>query len=192
MRWYDHLSRLRRGLHHCAALQAEWNLSGPESFGWQILEADVSRQNLVSAEQRWLDETSMAYNAARRAGGGPRDGFKHTAESKALMVEAKKAWWSVHRDVKLSPEHREALRRSNIGRRKTLDERKQMSETSKGRVITWGAKISAARIGKPMSAAAREAFERTRISRGLAISQGKKGKPWSPARRATWLAKKMA
>lgn len=162
-RWADHLSRLRRGIHHCAALQAAWNLDGPEAFGWQILETIEQRCDLIPAEQRWLDDTSLAYNASRRAGGGPRDGFRHTAESKQLMSDTVTERWKARGQVKLSAAHREALRQSNIGRKKSPEELEQMRITRRGRVITWGAKISAAKKGKSV--------------------------PWTPARRAACRSK---
>lgn len=170
------MSRLKRGNHHCAQLQKDWNFFGPETFGWQVLETVETRPELIPAEQRWLDQTPSAYNAARRAGGGPRDGFRHTDESKAKMS----ANASRHRKgTKLPPSQIEALRLANTGRAKSPAELAGLSARLKGRVISWGRKISESKTGKPLTPEAKESYDRSRSARAAAVSQGKKGIPWS-------------
>ncbi len=190
-RWSDHLTRLRKGTHHCATLQQAWSFFGAEAFGWQILEVLVSRGDRVAAEQRWLDDTPSAYNAARRAGGGPRDGFRHTVESKAKMSAANRAAWQFRSRI-LTPEHKLKVGLAGIGRIKSAEARAKTSATLQGRSITWGDKIGASLKGVPYSAERKAKHRAAGVARGLAISLSRQGQPWSAARRAAWLANKVS
>ena len=177
-RWSDHLSRLKRGNHHCSDFQKDWTFFGPEGFGWQILEVVEDRSELIAAEQRWLNQTPTAYNASRRAGGGPKEGFRHTAESIAKMS----AVAGRHRKgAKLSPAHVEALRKANTGREKSTEERAKLKLAHIGRVFsaTHRDHIRLSKLGVALSPKGKESYDLSRVARGAAVSRGKKGVPWS-------------
>jgi group I intron endonuclease len=105
-RWTQHKGKLRLNIHPNAFLQSSWNLHGEEAFEFIVLEK-CSKQDLLIAEQKWLDDTqcydrNIGYNLYRIAGSplGSKwseerkakakkrmTGFKHTEEAKARMKE---------------------------------------------------------------------------------------------------------
>jgi len=147
-RWECHLSRLNNGKHSLSALQSDWQRYGPDAFAWSLVEVCATRAEAIRREQYHIDTTPDLYNAARRAGSGPPDGFKASAE--------------------------------------TIE---KMRAAMTGRVVTWGAKISAGKRGKPKTAEARAAHAaamadpdvRARLS---AAGKGRKMPSWSVERRA--------
>lgn len=58
-RWRNHVSGLRRGVHRNAHLQNAWEKYGEANFEFSILEF-VKRDDLLRAEQGWIDETGCA------------------------------------------------------------------------------------------------------------------------------------
>lgn len=170
-RWHTHLSGLRKGAHHCAALQADWIQYGSKAFTWSLVQECETRDEAILGEQSVIDSTPNLYNAARRAGSGPRDGFRHTAESRRRMSEALKgkpksaehrAKISALKKGKPNPKHARALlgrhhtaahcekiRIANTGKTHTNEHKDYMRSLMTGRVVTWGDKISAGKIGKP-------------------------------------------
>jgi len=179
-RWREHLSVLSRGVHTNAALQADWLHYGSSSFSWGIVAECPSRAAAIIAEQQHIDSTPDLYNAARRAGSGPRDGFRHTDASKRKMAEAQRgrpksashrlklgdakrgkpcpAQAAALRGRRHSPEHCEKIRISHVGLTHTEATKAHMREIMTGRVITWADKISMTKTGQPWSAARRAAF----------------------------------
>lgn len=51
----SHLSLLRKGTHHCRALQNAFNKYGEQALRWIILETVDDRSRLIEREQIWLD-----------------------------------------------------------------------------------------------------------------------------------------
>jgi group I intron endonuclease len=152
-RWDCHLSRLNNGKHANRALQTDWDALGADAFAWTVVERCETRDEAIRREQYHIDTTPDLYNAARRAGSGPPDGFKQSAEAKA-----------------------------------------NVSRALKGRVVTWGAKVSESKRGKPMSALARAAHAvamadpalRARMS---VSGTGRQMPKWSEGRRAAQAVK---
>jgi len=180
-RWREHLSALNLGKHANIALQSDWNQHGSRAFSWSQVEKSETRNDAIRAEQRHIDAHANLYNAARRAGSGPRDGFKHTPESRAKMSATKKgrpksaehrqklgdsrrgvpnpAHGDRLRGRKHAPEHCAAIARGNTGKTHTDEHKNYMRQLMTGRNVTWGASISAGKRGKPWSQARRASFD---------------------------------
>ena len=58
-RWYKHRWRLRRGEHVNRYLQQAWVKYGEQNFEFTVLEF-VDRNNLLTTEQAWIDQTRCA------------------------------------------------------------------------------------------------------------------------------------
>jgi group I intron endonuclease len=55
-RFLAHRRILRKGTHHCRALQSVWNTSGESTFSFEILEfCEKNKEVILSTEQRWID-----------------------------------------------------------------------------------------------------------------------------------------
>lgn len=65
-RWSRHRCLLVKNEHHCKYLQNAWNKYGADSFEFQELEL-CEEQELLEAEQRWLDFTEDCYNINKSA-----------------------------------------------------------------------------------------------------------------------------
>lgn len=64
----SHLHLLRKGAHHCRALQNAVNKYGIDSLRWVILETVDDRSKLIEREQVWLDlYTGKLYNKSPTA-----------------------------------------------------------------------------------------------------------------------------
>ena len=61
-----HWWRLRRGDHSNAKLQAAWNKYGESAFVFAVVEEVQDKENLLAAENRWLEPVPCA----GRCGGG--------------------------------------------------------------------------------------------------------------------------
>jgi hypothetical protein len=71
-RWAVHCSSLRRRAHSNSYLQAAWDKYGEDAFDFTIIEY-VPRDDLLKAEQRWIDQTcctdrSIGFNIFEEAG----------------------------------------------------------------------------------------------------------------------------
>lgn len=64
IRWQIHKCELRKGTHHCTALQHAWNKHGEEAFELVVLE-HCARSDLLRREQHFIDLLDPAYNSAR-------------------------------------------------------------------------------------------------------------------------------
>src|SRR4249919_819452 len=101
-RWRSHLSRLRKGSHHCRHLQRAWSLYGEPAFKFYVLERVESKDCLVAREQAYLDLFDPEYNSLKVAGSSL--GFKHKPETIAKLVGNKNSKGRIP-----TPEHRAAL-----------------------------------------------------------------------------------
>src|SRR5262245_9583234 len=62
MRWYAHLSLLRKGNHQNRYLQHAWDKYGEKSFEFSVLEFVELGGDLLRVEQGWIDRTGCANN----------------------------------------------------------------------------------------------------------------------------------
>jgi len=70
-RFRTHRNKLRRGVHHCAHLQASWNKYGEEKFTFKVIANVPDGESLQEAEDAWLIShvgKSHCYNAGLRSG----------------------------------------------------------------------------------------------------------------------------
>jgi group I intron endonuclease len=65
-RMASHRSSLRRGRHHCSALQSAWDAYGEQAFRLEVLECVNDETHLADLERRWTnamrDQVGGVYN----------------------------------------------------------------------------------------------------------------------------------
>lgn len=159
-RFRTHRSKLRRGVHHCAHLQASWNKYGEEKFAFRVVSQIQDGESLQEAEDVWLKEyvgKPNCYNAGMRSGapmrGIPKEkhpafGKPKTEDQRQQISNTLKAFYaedyfnhprvgSVHTE-----ETKERIRQAKLANPTTYWEGKARSEETK-------AKIGAAQKGRP-------------------------------------------
>lgn len=70
-RFRTHRNKLRRGVHHCAHLQASWNKYGEEKFAFKVIAHVPDGESLQDAEDAWLISNvgkAHCYNSGLRSG----------------------------------------------------------------------------------------------------------------------------
>lgn len=70
-RFRTHRNKLRRGVHHCAHLQAAWHKYGEEKFVFRVVVEIPNGESLQAAEDLWLAENvgkDHCYNTGLRSG----------------------------------------------------------------------------------------------------------------------------
>lgn len=90
-RYREHSSRLSRGVHVNAKLQASWDKHGADAFEFVMIFTVINVEELEAIEQQFLDEHDVVvsgYNLAPVA--GRTTGWKATPETRARMSEAAK------------------------------------------------------------------------------------------------------
>jgi hypothetical protein len=55
-----HMNDLRKGTHHCRALQRDWNRYGSDAFEFRVLER--TSRNLLKRETAWIIKLNAEYN----------------------------------------------------------------------------------------------------------------------------------
>jgi hypothetical protein len=112
-RWKSHKAELRRGRHHNAALQADWNEHGEAVFTFAVLEEVPDVALLIDAEQARLDKAIAdgitVYNIAMDIR-SPGRGRTHTQAAKLKMSAKVRAWLD-------RPENMERVRARFLGDR---------------------------------------------------------------------------
>ena len=56
VRFQTHRRNLKKGKHQSPHMQAAWNKYGEDCFKFEVVEVVESSENLLVAEQKWLDE----------------------------------------------------------------------------------------------------------------------------------------
>jgi group I intron endonuclease len=90
-RAHHHRRELRRGTHGNPKLQRAWNKHGEDAFAVSVLELVPYKEDLIVAEQYWIDGKQAVvkgYNLAPKA--GSQLGFKYSAASLALASKIRK------------------------------------------------------------------------------------------------------
>jgi group I intron endonuclease len=70
-RFRTHRNKLRRGVHHCAHLQASWSKYGEEKFAFKVISHVPDGESLQEAEDAWLIShvgKPHCYNSGLRSG----------------------------------------------------------------------------------------------------------------------------
>lgn len=152
-RWRQHLSLLRRGLHHSCKLQRSWIKHGEASFRFEVIEL-VAADDLLAREQAWMDLSRPFYNIAPMA--GRQTGVKLSADTRRKMSK-------VRLGKSPSSETREKMSEWQRGRKRSEETCRRISESKKAANLKgrppWNAgktlspetraKLSLARKGKP-------------------------------------------
>ena len=78
----EHLSKLRRNIHHNKHLQASFNKYGEDNFKFSIIEY-CNKENLIEREQYYIDNLKPEYNCLKIAYSSI--GYKHSKETKEYL-----------------------------------------------------------------------------------------------------------
>jgi group I intron endonuclease len=132
-RWSKHRSDLRRGVHHCAPLQAAFAKYG-EALRYSALIV-CGRDMLTTYEQAALDALQPAYNVLKTA--RSHLGAKRSAEScerirkattgRKATPETIEKLRLVHTGKTATPETREKMRAARLGRKMSDESRARLS-----------------------------------------------------------------
>ena len=144
-RKWEHWNDLKKGVHHCTALQVAWNEFGEDAFDFEIIE-EVNDDDLLTIEDTYLAKhhgTEECYNTAKSTfmtpayqaevrekissslkdkyqtdkTYAPRLGTKHTEETKELIRQKKLA----------NPS------RAWLGKTRDVETRKKIGDTQRGK-----------------------------------------------------------
>lgn len=161
LRWNQHRSELRRGIHKNSHLQHAWTRYGEESFSFNILVL-CCPEECVRYEQRMIDgydavNPDHGYNILPTA--GSLLGHKQSAETKAkksraltgrvISPETRRKLSEANRGKSQSPESRAKNSASNKGKVFSAETRLKLSEAMRGRTYSTEtiARMSAAKRG---------------------------------------------
>jgi group I intron endonuclease len=89
IRFKAHRRHLRKGKHQSPHMQAAWNKYGEDCFKFEVIEHVENPEDLLKAEQLWLNEHAgkpYCYNWATDAS-APMRGKKHTVETLLKIKE---------------------------------------------------------------------------------------------------------
>jgi group I intron endonuclease len=122
---YEHISELSGNVHANKPLQNYFNKYGMENLVFFHLES-CAKEDLLRTEQKYIDyygiaKDGMAFNICPIAGKPPRDS-EITIEQRAVRKKRKA----------MSEETKSKIRKSNIGKKRTLETRLRISEANKG------------------------------------------------------------
>jgi group I intron endonuclease len=121
VRFQTHRRNLKKGKHQSPHMQAAWNKYGEDCFKFEVVEIIECSEDLLIAEQKWLDEHAgkpYCYNWATDAS-APMRGKKHTEYSKNKVSENRKGKHGGENHYR-------------FGKRLSAEIRKKISEAQKG------------------------------------------------------------
>jgi hypothetical protein len=106
----EHISKLRKSIHHNKYLQNSFNKYGESSFKFEILEY-TTKETLVEREQFYMDNLNPIYNFLKVAYSSI--GFKHSEETKqSISKRMKGTKICVGRKLGLESKRKQALAKS--------------------------------------------------------------------------------
>ena len=179
-RFRTHRNKLRRGVHHCAHLQAAWNKYGEEKFDFCVVQEVPHGQNLQEAEDQWLSEhygKPYCYNTGKRSGAPWRgmDKQKHpnfgqaVSESQKSAISATlKAYYAenYYNHPRVGKTHSEetkakisATKKANpvrywLAKERSEETKQKIRDAQHGKSKALGRRVSEAGMEKIMAAAA--------------------------------------
>ncbi len=122
-----HFSQLRRNEHGNPHLQRVWTKYGEDNFEFLVLEkfSELFSQEIIDSVEKsyikWYKDLGLAYNIKEGGKGG--GGIADETRQKLKAARAKQT---------LSPEHIEAFRKSNIGRKQSPEEIERRAQKLRG------------------------------------------------------------
>lgn len=143
----EHFWALRRGSHHCVALQTSYAVHGSTAFSFLSL-AECSKQELTSNEAFWMEYLAfLGLTLCNTV--TPRRVYCPSPESRAARAKAMKG-------RKYTEEHRDNISKGLSGRQLTSEWRAKISKSLTGRPLSEETKkkMSESRTGKKHSAEA--------------------------------------
>ena len=168
-RWAAHTRDLHKGSHHSSKLQRAWDKYGECNFRIEIV-LECPKENLLQAEEHAIsayDSYYNGYNGTIKAG---RDatGIKHTPEfCKAISDRMKNRF--------VSPETRQKLRESHLGKKASAETLAKLSLCHMGNTNRLGQKaseetkqkMSKARVGRRISDESKQKISEANSNRVL-------------------------
>lgn len=151
-RFRTHRNKLRKNKHHCAHLQAAWNVYGEEKFIFKVIEVLADERLLQAAEDKWLVEwvgKTECYNHGLRSGAPwrgvakemhPNYGRQFSEETKQLIRDAR----NTQADPRLGTKHTEGTKqiirekklanptRAWLGKTRDEETRKKIGDAQRG------------------------------------------------------------
>jgi len=180
-RWNDHLSQLRKNIHHSPKMQSHFNKYGEEDLVFEIL-LTCEEKELIEKEQFFIDALKPWFNCCPTA--GSQLGCIRTKESRKKMSDSAKCV----KHTSLSPEIRQKISMGHMGKHQTEEMKQKLREyrtgkpmcektrqalltANTGRILTEEHKqcISRANSGRIMSVETRK-----RMSRAASLREAKK------------------
>lgn len=159
VRWVRHLSELKCNRHHSNYLQNAYNKYGKENFVFEILEEVNDINELITREQKWIDELKPEYNMTLIAGLNSHLGMKRSEETKKKISEALKG-------KKISQEHKENI---SISKKGVKIDGTNMNKDKKGKSLSENHKnkISFGNTGKKINSETKNKISQTLKSKNL-------------------------
>jgi group I intron endonuclease len=192
-RWKQHESDLKRGNHKNPHLQHAWNKDG-ENFTFLVLEEVEKDEDLIPAEQKWLDltrsyERGVGYNICPTAGSSL--GRPVSQETRKKLHNANKGTSPWTKGRSLSQEHRRKIGEAKKGRSISEEHRRKIGEArlGKGHNAETKRKIGEAKNGEKHPQA-RLTWEKVREMRTIyargGISTRELGRQFGVSQRTAW------
>ncbi len=184
-RFRTHRNKLRRGVHHCAHLQASWNKYGEKKFVFCVVQNVPNEASLQAAEDVWLTEhvgKQHCYNAGTRSGAPMRGrtGDKHPSFGKPITEEQRQQISQTLKEFYAQ----DYANHPRVGKQHTEETKAKISASKKANPVAYWegkerseetkAKISEAQRGKPK--APRTEAHREALSQSLLGNQNFLGK----------------
>jgi len=145
-RHYEHISDLRRNVHHSIHLQRAWNKYSEDDFKFEIIELVIDNDKLLEREQYWMDyyncyHRDYGYNLHKIAG-SPL-GYKHSEETKKLLsIKGKGLKRSEETKQKISVARKGLSNTWLIGVKQSEEHLKNRFENMRGRPLKEESKIN--------------------------------------------------
>lgn len=136
-RWKCHLYDLRRNIHGNSYLQKAYNKYGEDTLEFSILEIVIDKKNCIPYEQKWLDKLKPEFNICQTAGNTL--GRRHTTEARKKIGEATRTGnrgQNISQALtgrKLSEANKKAIGESLKGRKHSEETKRKISESNKGK-----------------------------------------------------------
>lgn len=127
----EHKRKLDQNKHHSPKLQNAWNKYSGDFFEFHLI-TDCIVENKLMWEQIYFDIYKPKYNISKSSS-APMEGRKHSKKTITKLKDRKVQSGDEHYSRKqgFSLEHKEKIRQSRIGTKRSVATKQKMSETSK-------------------------------------------------------------